>query len=258
MPKQLTYPNAQAALVNLDLSAVALCNEGANSRADILLIKRKENMSMSFDELLKTLQPDAQSVIKQHIADTVATETKKVSDAKDGEIATLKTTHATEVTNLNAAHTEALNKAKPAAGATEDVIKTLPPEAQALFKTMQDNMAAIVATQETQRVEGLFAKMKSLPAEEAELKSVLKAASPAMLAILEKAATAIEEGLSKGKTGGGEQFEMGGDADVQYGLLEKHAKELMAKSTGMTFEKAFSEACTTHPEIYTAYMKGVK
>ena len=253
MPKQLTIPNAQAALVNLDLSAVALCNEGANSRADILLIKRKENMSMSFEDLLKTLQPDAVSVINKHITDTVTAKTKEVSDAKDGEITELTK----KVTTLESA-AEELKKAKPPVSSNEDVIKTLPPEAQTMFKAMQDNLAIIVAEQENQRVTSLFEKMKALPAEEAELKSVLKAASPAMIVILEKAAAAIEEGLSKGKGGGGEQFQMSDDADIQYGLLEKHAKDIMAKSTGMSFEKAFTEACTQHPEIYTAYMKGVK
>ena len=42
MPMPITLSNPETALVNLNLNRVALCNEGANSRAHILLTKRKE------------------------------------------------------------------------------------------------------------------------------------------------------------------------------------------------------------------------
>lgn len=249
MPKPATPSNAQAAIVRLDLSAVALCGEGANSRADILLTKRKENTSMSFEELKKTLTPEAQATIEKHVADTVEAETKKVSDAKDAEIETMKTNHATE-----------LAKAKAKPPADDDIIKSLPPEAQALFNTMKSTMASIVETQENQRVAGLLGKMKALPATEDELKGVLKSASPAVVTLLEKAAVAMEEALSKGtgKGADGGQFQTGGDADTAYAQLEKHAKELMAKTAGMTPEKAFVEACALHPDVYKKYVEGVK
>jgi hypothetical protein len=66
---ELTRSNPSFALVNLTLDAVALCNEGANSRADILLTKRKESQIMpTFDELLKELTPESADVVTKHIA----------------------------------------------------------------------------------------------------------------------------------------------------------------------------------------------
>ena len=66
---QITPSNAETALVDLSLSAVALCGAGANSRADIILTKGKECKAMpkTFDELLAAMQPEQAEVLKKHI-----------------------------------------------------------------------------------------------------------------------------------------------------------------------------------------------
>ena len=92
MPRMLTQSNPQAALVDLSLSAVALCNEGANSRADILLYKRKETNSMpkTFEELLAALDTDAAAVVTKHIETLRAADQATIKNLQ-GEVDTLKT-----------------------------------------------------------------------------------------------------------------------------------------------------------------------
>ena len=92
MPRMLTQSNPQAALVDLSLSAVALCNEGANSRADILLYKRKETNSMpkTFEELMAALDTDAAAVVTKHIETLRAADQATIKNLQ-GEVDTLKT-----------------------------------------------------------------------------------------------------------------------------------------------------------------------
>ena len=164
MPKMLTQSNPQAALVDLSLSAVALCNEGANSRADILLYKRKETNSMpkTFEELMAALDTDAAAVVTKHIETLRAADQATIKNLQ-GEVDTLKT-------------------AAPAAQAPaheEDVLKGASPEIRALFEKMQGTVNQLLAAQEASVVEERYQKCKALPCEEATLREVLKSASPA-------------------------------------------------------------------------------
>ena len=245
MPMPLTLSNPEAALVNLSLDAVALCNEGANSRAHILLIKRKEKESMptSFEELLKALNPEQAEIVNKHIAGVEA--------AKDGVIKGLNET----ITTLTG-KVETLEKAKPAAPATDDVLKNASPEIKAMVEKLQGTVNSLVAEREEDLAKSRYEKVKALPVEEAELKGVLKSASPAVLTILEKAATAITEGLAaKGKE---TPNNFPGGADDAYNALEKSAKAIMGENTGMTFEQAFTKACEKDPTSYAKYVKGEK
>ena len=96
------------------------------------------------------------------------------------------------------------------------------------------------------------------PCEEAQLKDVLKSASPAVVSILEAAAAAIEKGLETAKGRDMDPAFTGSSANDQYGKLEKSAKDIMAKNAGMTFEKAFAMACDADPDTYKKYVEGVK
>lgn len=242
MPRMLTQSNPQAALVDLSLSAVALCNEGANSRADILLYKRKETNSMpkTFEELMAALDTDAAAVVTKHI------ETLRVADQAtiknlQGEVDTLKT-------------------AAPAAQAPaheEDVLKGASPEVRALFEKMQGQMNQLLAAQEASVVEERYQKCKALPCEEATLREVLKSASPATVSILEAAANAIAEGLHKAAGTSASGIIKTGTADEAYAALEKSAKTIAAEQ-GITFEKAFTEACQRDPDTYKKYVEGVR
>lgn len=243
MPSGLTLSNPVTALVNLKLDAVALCEEGANSRAHILLTKRKENASMTFEELMKALNPDQAQVITAHINGIVIGKDKAIGDlnAKINELTT---------------ENETLQKAKPQQPQEEDIFKDLSPAAKALVEKLQGQVTELVADREESLAKDRFAKVKALPIEEAELKSVLKSVSPAVFSILEKAATAIEAGLApQGTAAAGEVA--GDSAADHYAKLEKAANKIMEDETSMSFEKAFTVACERDPETYKKYVKGV-
>ena len=242
MPRMLTQSNPQAALVDLSLSAVALCNEGANSRADILLYKRKETNSMpkTFEELMAALDTDAADVVNKHIETLRAADQATIKNLQ-GEVDTLKT-------------------AAPAAQAPaheEDVLKGASPEIRALFEKMQGQMNQLLAAQEASVVEERYQKCKALPCEEATLREVLKSASPATVSILEAAANAIAEGLHKATGTNASGTIKTGTADEAYAALEKSAKTIAAEQ-GITFEKAFTEACQRDPDTYKKYVEGVR
>lgn len=242
MPKMLTQSNPQAALVDLSLSAVALCNEGANSRADILLYKRKETNSMpkTFEELMAALDTDAAAVVTKHIETLRAADQATIKNLQ-GEVDTLKT-------------------AAPAAQAPaheEDVLKGASPEVRALFEKMQGTVNQLLAAQEASVVEERYQKCKALPCEEATLREVLKSASPATVSILEAAANAIAEGLHKATGTSASGIIKTGTADEAYAALEKSAKTIAAEQ-GITFEKAFTEACQRDSDTYKKYVEGVR
>lgn len=242
MPRMLTQSNPQAALVDLSLSAVALCNEGANSRADILLYKRKETNSMpkTFEELMAALDTDAAAVVTKHIETLRAADQATIKNLQ-GEVDTLKT-------------------AAPAAQAPaheEDVLKGASPEIRALFEKMQGQMNQLLAAQEANVVEERYQKCKALPCEEATLREVLKSASPATVSILEAAANAIAEGLHKATGTSASGTIKTGTADEAYAALEKSAKAIAAEQ-GITFEKAFTEACQRDSDTYKKYVEGVR
>lgn len=242
MPRMLTQSNPQAALVDLSLSAVALCNEGANSRADILLYKRKETNSMpkTFEELMAALDTDAAAVVTKHIETLRAADQATIKNLQ-GEVDTLKT-------------------AAPAAQAPaheEDVLKGASPGVRALFEKMQGTVNQLLAAQEASVVEERYQKCKALPCEEATLREVLKSASPATVSILEAAANAIAEGLHKATGTSASGTIKTGTADEAYAALEKSAKAIAAEQ-GITFEKAFTEACQRDSDTYKKYVEGVR
>lgn len=247
---RITPSNPSTTLVDLQLRAVALCNEGANSRADIILTKRKENATMpkTFEELLKSLQPEDAEMLQKHIAGIEQKATAVVSKLN---------TQVTELTN----RVEELSKAKPAEVQTAqpetDVLKGVSPEVAELFKKQQATIDGLLADRAEALANARFEKCKAIPAEEASLKAVLKTASPAVVELLEKAAAAIEKSSHTPEgTTGNPQF-VGTSTDDLYGVLEKSAKEIMKTNAGMTFEGAFAEACSRDPETYRKYTEGV-
>lgn len=236
---ELTTPNPQAALVDLSLEAVALCAQGANSRAHILLHKRKEQAKMpnTFEELLAALDPGAASLITKHMEQQQKDNLATIEQLK-GEITTLKT-------------------AEPANSPAEDILKNASPEVKGLFEKMQGQLNELVAAQQEAAIDKRYELCKAIPCEENELRAVLKSASPATLAILEKASKAIQEGLCKA-TGSDVSGDIkGGTADDAYATLERTAKSIAAEQ-GITFEKAFTQACMSDPDTYRKYVEGVK
>lgn len=238
----ITPSNPTTLLVDLQVDAVALVAEGANTRAHILLTKnRRETKDMTFEELCKSLQPDAVAIINAQI-----------EAVKSASIADLEA----QLAQQKAAAAAAEELAKSAKKTDEEILKSLPKEAQLIIEELQKSNRAFIEASETMIAKERFEKVKAIPAPEEELKAVLKSASPAVFAILEKAAATIEAGLGKsaGRDASG-NFE---DTDtVSYATLEAKANAI-AKASNISFEKAFTQACVENPEVYNKYLKGVK
>lgn len=234
-----TPSNPTYELLDLTLDAVALCQEGANSRAHILLSKHRKETSMTYEELIASLKPEQADLI-----------TKKITDAEQVKDAT--------ITDLQGKIT-ALEKQKPAEQPADDVLKNASPEVKALFAKMQTVVDGLVNDKAEEIAKTRYEKCKAIPVEEAELKEVLKAASPKTIAVLESAAAAIEKStLSSTGFDASNQGTGGATGDAAYMQLEKAARELMAKTEGLSFEKAFLQTCTDKPDVYKKYSEGVK
>jgi len=238
-------PAMQTLLVDLRLDRVDLVHTGSNTRADILLKKGKEqdNMPNDFETLLASLKPEQAEVIKSHIA--------AVEKSKDD-------IHATVLSELND-KIETLEKAaKPPVvdKPSEDIYKDASPELKSYIEKMRTQLDTVLADQAQSLAKARYESVKAIPCDEAELNEVLKSISPAAFTVLQKAAKAIEEGLltAKGKDNPGEFT----NSDGAYATLEKAAKEIMAKETGLTFEQAFSKACEVNADVYAKYVKGAK
>lgn len=243
----IQYPTPQSMLVDLDLDKVSLCNQGANSRAHILIAKRKENSDMpkTFEELLKALTPEQADMVNTHIAG--------IEKAKDDIIKALTE----DVTTLTG-EVDTLKKSVPTKEeGTEDIMKNASPEIAAYIAKLKGSVDQLVADREEVLAKERFELVKAIPVDEAKLKSVLKSASPAVFEILKAAATAVETTvLDKGK-GKEEQNDFTETAAKAYDALDKAAKAI-ALEKSMTFEQAFTEACVANPEIYAKYVKGDK
>ena len=197
-------------------------------------------MPKTFEELMAALDTDAAAVVTKHIETLRAADQATIQNLQ-GEVNTLKT-------------------AAPAAQAPvheEDVLKGASPEVRALFDKMQGTVNQLLAAQEASVVEERYQKCKALPCEEATLRDVLKSASPATVSILEAAANAIAEGLHKATGTSASGTIKTGTADEAYAALEKSAKTIAAEQ-GITFEKAFTEACQRDPDTYKKYVEGVR
>lgn len=239
------YPTPQSILVDLDLDKVSLCNQGANSRAHILLTKRKENQSMpkTFEELMKALTEEQVTLVTAHIAD--------IEKAKDEAITKLTD----DVTTLNG-EVDTLKKAVPAVEQKPDeILKNASPALAAYIETLQKSVSTLVADKEENVAKARFEIVKALPVDPEELKTVLKSASPATFEILKKAAAAIEAGILKGKGMETPGDTFGLTADKAFESLEKSAKKI-ALEKSITFEQGFTEACNADPETYAKYVKG--
>ena len=243
---------AQSIIVDLDLDKVALCNQGANSRANILLTKRKENSKMpeNFEDLVKALTDEQAAIVTKHIEAIEQTHADTLVE-KDETIATLTATVA-ELEETSKSKSEEAEKSP------EEMLKSVSPEIAAYVETLQKSVNTLVAEREENLAKTRFEAVKALPVEEAALKTVLKSASPAVYEILVKAANAVETTVLKGKGKDMPADDFIVDANSAYGVLEKSAKKIMAEEVGKTFEQAFVEACSNDPETYATYVKGAR
>lgn len=235
-------------LVDMNLEAVALCSQGANSRANILLTKsmKEGNSKMGINEILAGLSEEAQATLTKHIEETAtANVTKAVEDA----VAPL---------NAKIAELEATNKslAENAAKATqstepEDFTKSLPEPARKQFEEMQKSLAALQAERAEALAKSRFEVVKAIPCDSNKLKSILKNVDPDVFEVLTKAATAIEEGIGKSTAAAGEG-KLDKSTDDYYKELETIADGI-SKSEGVSLAKAFTLACERNADLYAKY-----
>ncbi len=250
MPNEIPDTEMQTCLIDLDLTRVALCNTGANSRADILLTKRKENTQMptptTFEEVSKSLEAPVLDLINKHF--------EGLMSAKDTEISDLKK----QLDDFKKQAPVTAEPAKTAEPTPEDLLKTASPELAALFKKQQETLDMLVAKEQEALAARRFDAVKAIPCKEEDLKGVLKSISPAGYEVLKAAAQAIEKSVTKEPAGSDAQgvIEKQSPADQAYATLEKSAKDLQAANAGMSFEQAFAQACEQNPDVYTSYVKG--
>lgn len=246
MPNEPIMPAASACIIDLDLTQVALCNIGANSRANILLTKRKENnqmpTSMTFDEVAKSLEAPALEAINKHFEEQLA--------AKDAKIEELSKA----VEDMK----KSLPAAEPKPTTAEELLKSASPELAAFVKKQQEVLDALVAKDQQAVAAQRYEAVKSIPCDENKLKEVLKSISPAGFEILTAAAQAIEKNVTKEPQGSDAdgQLKKSTSGETAYAILEKSAKEIQAANAGCTFEKAFTMACEQNASVYADYVKG--
>lgn len=197
-------------------------------------------MPKTFEELMAGLEPDAAALVGKHLENLQQTDKSTIAtlQGKVTELEKSKTVTTEQVVN-------------------SDVLKNADPAVQALVTKMQGQMQQLLDAQASDMVEKRFQLCKAIPVEEAAMREVLKSASPAVMAVLEKAATAITASLHTAKGVDVNGNISAGTSDEAYAALEKSAKAISVAES-ISFEKAFGEACTRDQETYKKYVEGVR
>jgi hypothetical protein len=269
-------------LLELEVNRVDLVDEGSNSEAFIKLYKRKENSDdMNLDEILEKMKPEHAALVKEAVTKaageipTAAVEelakakadlevaTEEVTKSKTAiETLTVEVAKAKEDLVVATTSLEDIAKAKAEADknlSEEEVIKSLDPTVQEVFKSMKAQKVAaeevVKGLQEQKLNDEAIAKakeLKNLPAEEATLVAIAKSASNEVFEILKAANKALENagifqeiGKNKGGDAGSSAWEK----------IEKKA-EALVESEKITIQKAIANVIKEYPELYKEYLSG--
>lgn len=235
-------------LVDLSLDKVALCNQGANSRATILLTKRKETTDMpkTYAEVLTSLQPEAADAITKHIESQVADATAPLTEA----VATL-TANLAKATIAPAVVTPEV--------ATPDLasmLKSVAPEILGYIDGINKQIKSLTDAQQASDVDTKFNLVKSIPLPEATLKSIIASATPEVFDVMKTAAAAIVTNTLKSAEGAAGEGAVVTTSNEAYAALEKAASKI-ALEKNITKEAAFGVACDENGALYAQYAKGV-
>ena len=269
-------------LQDLVIDRVDVVEEGACSAAFIEICKRKEKANiMTFEEIIAKMKPEHADVIKAELkksTDKVAELTGQVetlnADVQKANTALTDAqgalSQAQEDLKVEKAKNEELSKAcggkkktsKAGCGSCdeedeEEVIKSMPEAAQALFKTMKAQKEAaeeeIRKAKDAELTAQAVAKaktMKSLPIEENALVDILKSADEAVVNLLSATAAAID---------GTVLTEVGKSApkgpNDAWATIEAEASKI-AKERNITEQKAVSVVIKEKPELYKQYLEG--
>ena len=270
-------------LQDLVIDRVDVVEEGACSAAFIEICKRKEKANtMSFEEIIAKMKPEHADVIKAELkkstdkvaeltgqVETLNADVQKANRALTDAQGALSQTQ--EELRVEKAKNEELSKAgcggkkktsKAGCGSCdeedeEEVIKSMPEAAQALFKTMKAQKEAaeeeIRKAKDAELTAQAVAKaknMKSLPIEENALVDILKSADEAVVNLLSATAAAID---------GTVLTEVGKSApkgpNDAWATIEAEASKI-AKERNITEQKAVSVVIKEKPELYKQYLEG--
>ena len=255
-------------LVDLTIDRVDLVDEGANSEAFIKIYKRR-NTEMNFEEIMKSLTDDQVAVITEELAKAkkeADTQCAKVKADLELETENAKTAMANEIAKAKSDAEASIAKAKEEVelakakdtNNTEDIIKSLDPAVQAIFKSMEDKKIAaeaiakqMKAEQEKEEAISKAKDLKSLPVEEAKLVEIVKSISPEVFDILKAANKLIEDSEILKEKGNNST---GSNTDA-WDKIEKAASEI-AKRDSITKQKAITVVMKEQPELYKEYLKG--
>ena len=248
----LIVPNL---LIDLVVDRVDLVDEGANSAAFIKLYKRKEmETGMDFNEIIAKLKPEHAEVIQEEIAKAKAEVPEEIAT----ELSDTKEALEKSKAELEKFKEEVKKSKEPAQEENfEEVLKSLDPAVQKVFKSLQSQKEAAeqIAKQlkEQKEEEEAIAKakaLKALPVEEDKLIQVVKGVSDDVYEILKSAAKVLEES---------DIFEEVGKSNAgsidAWSRIEKKAEEI-AKRDGITVEKAIGVVINENPELYKEYLSG--
>ena len=270
-------------LQDLVIDRVDVVEEGACSAAFIEICKRKEKANiMTFEEIIAKMKPEHADVIKAELkkstdkvaeltgqVETLNADVQKANTALTDAQGALSKTQ--EELRVEKAKNEELSKAgcggkkktsKAGCGSCdeedeEEVIKSMPEAAQALFKTMKAQKEAaeeeIRKAKDAELTAQAVAKaktMKSLPIEENALVEILKSADESVVNLLSATAAAID---------GTVLTEVGKSApkgpNDAWATIEAEASKI-AKERNITTQKAVSVVIKEKPELYKQYLEG--
>lgn len=245
-------------VLDLEVDRVDLVNEGANSAAFIRLYKGKENvLAMTYDEILKSMKPEHADVIKAEIE-----KAKTSSETAQAELLTKANADLQAASEDLAkakeklAEIEEKEKLEKSAANVEDVIKSLDPAVQEVFKSIKAQKeaaeAVVKSLQEAEVEKEAVAKaadLKGLPTPQEKLVEIVKTATPEVYGILKAASDAIVNGGIFEEVGKTTTKETSNSWDA----IEKKADEIAKRDT-ITKEAAISKAVRENPDLYKAYI----
>lgn len=252
-------------LSNLVITKVAFVDEGSCSVADIKLFKRKPEggVTMTFDEVLKSLPEDQQAIVKAKM-------TEETAKLPAGALS------ADEASKLKLTHEEELKKAKEPVNTEnpDEILKNanLDPAVRILVEqSLAKSKAAEVAIlkmKEEQTNNEMIAKSASLTnlPETTEkvlpfLKSIagVEGAVDAAMAILGSADAIIAKGAAFTEVGAKGNNGSTASSDEAWAKIEKAAQGMVSKSTnGLTQSAAVTMVMAQQPELYSAYLEALR
>lgn len=252
-------------LLDLEVNRVDLVEEGSNSEAFIKLYKRKETCDiMEFKDVLEKMKPEHVELVNAEIAkakdEVPATVVEELAKAKaDLEIAATEVAKAKEDLAKVSTDLEEITKAKEATASEEDVIKSLDPEVQKIFKSLQTQKVAAEevakSLQEQKLTDEAVAKasgLKNLPVEQSKLVEIVKSASVEVYEVLKAANKTLEDAGIFQEVGKSSTDTKGTDA---WDTINKKAEQLV-ESEKITIQKAIAKVIKEEPELYREYLKG--